>query len=381
MDTVAIARSLAPAVRERADEIEKARRLPPDLAKRFAREGLCRLLVPEAYGGLEVPPAQMLATVEALAEADGSAAWCVFIYATSGSLLAYLPASEATAVFASPDTILAGVFAPMGKAVAEGDGYRVNGRWSWGSGSENADWIMGGCRIEREGQIEATKSGAPIPRLLLAPRDDVTFFDTWNVSGLCGTGSTDFAMENVFVPAGRAAGLTVDESLARPLYRFPNFALLALGIAGVAMGLARAAIEELVALAGAKTPQGASRSLASRPHTQSEVARSEAALRAARAFLFEVVEEAWSAAQGKDRLPIDARRDLRLATTWATRTSADVVDAMYHLGGGSSVHRTSKLQRVFRDVHVATQHMMVAPPTYELTGRLLLGLETDATFL
>ncbi len=371
MDTVAVARSLAPLLRERADEIEAARRLPADLARRFAADGLCRLLVPEAYGGLEVPPAQMLATVEALAEADGSAAWCVFIYATSGSLLAYLPPDEARAVFSSAETILAGVFAPQGEATVEGDGYRVNGRWAWGSGTQNADWILGGCRIE----------GEPIPRLLLAPAADIEFLDTWNVSGLCGTGSTDFAMENVFIPRTRAASLSVDRSVERPLYQFPNFALLALGIAGVAMGLARASITELVGLAGAKTPQGSARPLANRPHSQSEVAQAEAELRSARAFLFEAVEAAWHAASTRGRIPLDEKRDVRLATTWATRASAQTVDRMYHLGGGSAVHRASRLQRVFRDVHVATQHMMVSPSTYELTGRLLLGLETDTTFL
>ena len=339
------------------------------------------MFVPEAYGGLEVSPVEMLATIEALAEADGSSAWCVFIYATSASLLAYLPEAEARAIFSAPNTILAGVFAPMGKAVAVGDGYRVDGRWQWGSGTQNADWIMGGCRIFRNGEMETTARGAPLPRLLLAPSGDVTFFDTWNVSGLCGTGSTDFAMDDVFVPATRAGALSVDTSLDRPLYQFPNFALLALGIAGVALGLARASIDELVDLAGGKMPQGSTRALANRPHAQSEVAQAEAGLRSARAFLIEAIDAAWEAANRGGRLDIERKRDVRLATTWATRAAADAVDRMYHLGGGSSVHRASRLQRIFRDVHVATQHMMVAPSTYELTGRLFLGLDTDATFL
>lgn len=381
MDTVAVARSLAPLLRERADEIETGRRLPEDLARRFADEGLCRLLAPEAYGGLEVHPSTMLSTVEALAEADGSAAWCVFIYATSASLLAYLPEADARAVFAKPNTILAGVFAPMGEAVVEPGGFRVNGRWQWGSGTQNADWVMGGCRVLRDGTMEAGPGGTPIPRLLLAPASDITLFDTWNVSGLCGTGSTDFAMEDVFVPEGHAGALSVDKSLDRPLYQFPNFALLALGIAGVALGLARAGIDELVEIAGAKTPQGSARALANRPHSQMEVAQAEAGVRSARAFLVEAIDAAWAAACSGDRLPVDRKRDLRLATTWATRASAEAVDKMYNLGGGTSVHRASRLQRIFRDVHVATQHMMVGSSTYELTGRLLLGLETDATFL
>lgn len=381
MDVVEVARGFGPVLLERADEIEAARRLPEDLARSFAEAGLCRLLVPEYVGGLEVSPGEMLGAVEALAEADGSAAWCVFIYATTGSLLAYLEPEHAKAVFGTPETILAGVFAPLGQAVAEPDGFRVTGRWQWGSGTQNADWILGGCRVIRDGEMEKAPGGAPLPRHMLARAGEVRFFDTWNVSGLCGTGSTDFAMEEVWVPVGHSASLFLDRPLERPLYSFPNFSLLALGIAGVALGLARAAIEELVDLAGGKTPQGSSRSLANRPHTQAELAQGEAGLRGARAFLQEAIDAAWESARLDGGIPVDQKRDLRLATTWATRSAAGTVDRMYELGGGSSVHRSSRLQRLFRDVHVATQHMMVAPSTYELTGRLLLGLPTDTTFL
>lgn len=381
MNPADVAREFGPILRERADEIEAARRLPEDLARQFAEAGLCRMLVPESVGGWEVSPSEMLAAIETLAEADGSAAWCVFIYATTGSLLAYLPTADAKEVFSSPDTILAGVFAPSGEARVESDSFRVNGRWSWGSGTQNADWVLGGCRVVRDGEVEAAPNGAPLPRQLLAPASDIRFFDTWNVSGLCGTGSTDFAMEDVRVPLGRSASVFLDRPVERPLYQFPNFALLALGIAGVAAGLARAAIEELIAMAAGKTPQGSSRSLANRPHTQAELAQAEAGLRSARAFLQDAVETAWDVASRTGEIPVEQKRDLRLATTWTTRSAAQTVDRMYELGGGTSIHRSQRLQRLFRDVHVATQHMMVSPQTYELTGRLLLGLPTDTTFL
>jgi len=201
------------------------------------------------------------------------------------------------------------------------------------------------------------------------------------VSGLCGTGSTDYAIHDVFVPENRALGLGVDGPLPRPLYAFPQFGLLGMGIAAVSLGLARAAIDELIAIAGAKTPSGSSRPLAERPATQSEVSRAEATLRSARAFYYETIDAAWNAAQTTGQIESDQRRDIRLATTFATHACAETVDRMYNLAGGTSVYRTSPLQRIFRDVHVATQHMMVAPATLELTGRLLLGLETDITML
>jgi alkylation response protein AidB-like acyl-CoA dehydrogenase len=169
----------------------------------------------------------------------------------------------------------------------------------------------------------------------------------------------------------------VDGPLERPLYAFPQFGLLAMGIAAVALGLARAAIDALVEIAGGKTPQGSARPLAARPAAQSDVSRAEALLRSSRAFYYEAIEQAWEGACARGRIEADQRRDVRLATTHATRACAEAVDLMYDLGGGTSVYQRSPLQRVFRDVHVATQHMMVSPATLELTGRLLLGVETD----
>ncbi len=381
VDAVAAARALLPTLRERADEIERARQMPPDLSAAFARAGFFRMCVPEVYGGLELPPAQTMRAIETLATADGSSAWCVFIGATSGSVLALLPPDSAREIFHHPEVLLGGVFAPRGRAVAEPGGFRVDGRWPWGSGTQNADWVMGGCQVIRDGAPELLHNGTPRSRMMIAPAAEVEFLDTWHASGLCGTGSTDFAMKGLFVPDARAVGLGVDGPLERPLYAFPQFGLLAMGIAAVALGLARAAVDALVEIAGGKTPQGSARALAARPAAQSEVSLAEAGLRSARAFYYEAIESAWRAACADGRIGVEHRRDVRLATTHATRAAADAVDRMYHLGGGSSVYRSSPLQRLFRDVHVATQHMMVAPATLELTGRLLLGLETDTSML
>jgi alkylation response protein AidB-like acyl-CoA dehydrogenase len=375
------ARFFTAELRERAEEIEDARRLPKDLSDRFAGAGLYRMCVPNIYGGLELPPAETMEAIEILARADGASAWCVFIGATSGSVLAMLPESSAREVFASKETLLSGVFAPRGKAVAIDDGFRVDGQWQWGSGTQNADWILAGCQIIRDGKPELLRNGTPRSRMMLLPAEQIEFLDTWYVSGLAGTGSTDFAIRDVFVPESHAVGMGVDGPLARPLYAFPQFGLLGMGIAAVALGLARAAISELTEIAGGKTPSGSARPLAARPATQAEVSRAEATLRSARAFYYEAIETAWHAARTTGHIDTEHRRDIRLATTFATHACAETVDRMYNLGGGTSVYRRSPLQRIFRDVHVATQHMMVSPATLELTGRLLLGVETDVSML
>ncbi|MEZ4278906.1 MAG: acyl-CoA dehydrogenase family protein [Myxococcota bacterium] len=375
------ARDFAAELRERAPAIEDARRLPRDLSDRFAQAGFYRMCVPSALGGLECPPATTMETIETLARADGASAWCVFIGATSGSVLSLLSEAAGREIFARETTLLSGVFAPRGAATAVDGGFRISGRWPWGSGTQNADWILAGCRVVREGAPAAADAHAPETRLMIVPASSVEFLDTWHVSGLSGTGSTDFEIRDVFVPASRAVAFGVDRALPRPLYAFPQFGLLALGIGAVALGLARAAIDELVALAATKTPDGSGRPLAARPAAQSEVALAEATLRSARAFYREAIATAWEAAMRDGAIDVTHRRDLRLATTHATQASAAVVGRMYTLAGGSAVYRSSPLQRIFRDVHVATQHMMVSPSTLELTGRLLLGLETDTAML
>jgi len=213
-------------------------------------------------------------------------------------------------------------------------------------------------------------------------RDEVELLDTWFVAGLKGTGSTDYVVDELFVPEGRwvqfLGGGPVVEG---PLYRFPFLGALALGVCSVTLGLARRAQDELVELAGGKRPAQSSRTLAERPVVQSQVARAEAAWRSARALVHESVAEAWAAAAAGNPLADEHKRRLRLAATNATLRSAEAVDLMYHAGGGSALYETSPLQRVFRDVHAATQHGMVAERTLEPVGRMALGLPTDASQL
>ncbi len=381
-DLQAAARGFHAELRSRAGEIESGRRLPADIAKRFAEAGFYRPCVPQAYGGLESDPLTLSNLIETIAEADGSAAWCVMIAATTGLVAAYMPPATARVIFErDPNVILAGVFAPRGKAVEEGAQYVVNGRWQWGSGSPNAKWIAGGCVVLRDGKPALLPSGVPDSRMMIVAVEDAELMNNWDVSGLCGTGSQDFAFKDVRVAKEMSVSLMSDKPLARPLYAFPVFGLLAAGIASVMLGLGRAAICELIAIAGGKTPEGQRKPLAARAKTQEDVAEAEALLSSARAYFRDSIAKAWDEARRGESLSVEARRDLRLSATHAARSSVRAVDLMYHLGGGTSVYRSSPLQRIFRDVHVASQHMMVAPTTMELAGRLLLGQEAELSQL
>lgn len=381
-DPAAAARSIAALAAEHAAEAEGARRLSAPVVAALVEAGLFRLCVPAAIGGGEAPPATLVEVVEELAHGDAAAGWCLAVQATSGLLGGWLPADGAREVFGAPDAVAGGVFAPMGRATREGDAWRVSGRWPFASGCEHSTWLMGGAVTERDGAVAALPNGMPDVRLMLAPAETFAIHDTWRVAGLRGTGSHDVELADVVVPERHAVSVFSDAPTARgPLYAFPLFGLLAVAIAAVSIGCARAALEDLAELAVAKAPSSSRRTLAERPTVQAELARAEASLRAARALLHEAVGAAWELAGAEGAISVAARASLRLAATHAAATAAAVTHTTYTLGGGSALYDASPLQRRFRDANAATQHMLVAPATWELSGRLLLGLPTDATQL
>ncbi|MFN4024457.1 MAG: acyl-CoA dehydrogenase family protein [Hyphomonas sp.] len=379
---LALVQPLLPELAARAAEMEAVRRLPADLAHKLAATGVFRMVTPKTYGGLELTPREIVEITESLSAANASAGWCAMIAATTALNAAYMAPEHAGAIYGDPMIITGGVFAPMGKAVVEGDHYRVSGRWQWGSGSANCTWLCGSCTIWENGEMKRLASGAPDTRMMVFPASDATLIDTWHVMGLKGTGSGDFEVRDLAVPAGRSVSLVTDRPLeAGALYKFPAFGLLSLGVCAVALGNARGALDAFRELATVKKSQGSAKTLAERQTMQAEFARCEAAWRAARAYLYAEIDKVWDIAQSDGEIPMATRADLRLACTHMTRTGADICRTLYDLGGGAALFEASDLQRRFRDAHAITQHIVTAPATFELTGRILFGLPTDGAMV
>ena len=367
----------------RSLEIDRLGYLPQDLACRLSARGFYRLIVPESLGGLGVSPETFCKICESLGNANGSAAWCVFIGSTSQYLLGALPRRQLEKMLEDPNVITSGVFADSGTALKEArggaSGYRINGHWRWGSGCRNAAWISGGIHeIDEEGQ--RFERNAPLTRVFFRP-EEIDIIDNWQVAGLRGSGSNDFVARDVWVPSERLAGDIKDTEYATlPIYQFPKFALLGIPIGAICLGMAQASIEEVISVSKEKTPQGSRRSLAMRASLHSEVAEVDTSLRAARALFYEDIRKGWAKAQ---TMPgsLEDRQRMRSSTVLAVNTSIDVISRMYRLLGGNSIFETSCLQQHFRDVHVASQHMMVGQPIMEMAGRVLLGLDEEAAGL
>ncbi len=370
---VDVARQLGELIEANADDAERIRRLPLPTVKALGDASLMRMCVPHAYGGPEIDPVTMVEAIEQVAHSDGAAGWCTMIASTTSSMASFLPEEAAREIYGDPTSITGGVFAPNGKGVAtvvDGvDGFSVTGRWAWGSGTQHCRWVLGGVLCD-DGTF----------RLCWFDQSEVSFHDTWHTSGMRGSGSLDYSVDGVFVPATR----TIQPSVTRPvvvtpLSHFPNFTLLAAGVSAVGLGVGRRALDELVDLAQGKKPQYSSKTLAQSAFTQIELARAEGELRAARAFLLHELGSAWALAVAGDEVSVAARTGIRLAATHAASVGARVADVAFTLAGGTAVYDTSVLGRCLRDAHVVTQHIQTAPKLNETIGRLLLGLEVDTS--
>ncbi len=365
--------AICAAAQTSAEATEAARALAPELARQLADAGMFSMFVPAAIGGAQLTPLEGNARLQVLAMHDAASAWVSMIGATAALGSAFIDRETSETMFAAPSRITCGIFAPNGRALQDGDDYIVSGRWAWASGSANADYIGLGCLAQSPGDEK------PSVRLLMIPREDVIFHDTWHTMGLCGTSSGDVEVDQVRVPVAHSYSTATDTPWTDdPLYTMPYFGFLATGVGAVALGNARAALDDFLHLAMAKTPMGNKRTLAERSGVQAAVAEAEALWRSADAFYWQTLREVWQAVQGGEAASPEQRADLRLISTHAVRTCVQVVRQVHDLAGGTSVYKTSAIQRRLRDSETMTQHMIANAATYEMIGRVTLGGYTKA---
>lgn len=368
------ARALAPLIASEAPEIERTRRLTPSVVDALIENGLYRALLPQSLGGSEAPPEIFMQMLEEIAKADASTAWCLGQCSVCAMIAAALDHDSAHEIFNTAPGILAwGAVAHEARAV-EG-GYRVTARWDFASGSRQASWLGAHVRIvNADGTPRKTAEGAPEMRTILFPLASAVMHDVWEAIGLAGTGTDSYEVHDLFIPDRFAAFRDVPEVLREPgpLYRLPTGSTFSLGFAAVSLGVARATLDAAIALARAKHQSLAASAMRDNQAVQSLIGRTEADLRAARAYLYATANAMWRDLSATGTFSQAHRSAVRLASTWTIQQSAKVVDTAYHMAGATAVFRSNPFERRFRDMHAITQQIQARDTHYEDVGKAIL---------
>jgi indole-3-acetate monooxygenase len=375
--------AMAPKIREASEEIERGRRIPPQIADAMKEAGIFGMVIPKAWGGPELDPLTQLRIIEALAMVEGSVGWCAMIGCDSGYVTAFLEDGVGRAMYPDIWTATAATVTNSGQATPVPGGYKVSGRFPFGSGCQHCEWLWAGCYVTENGSPRILANGMPETRTCFVKLADCEILDTWYTTGLRGTGSNDIAIHDVFVPTEQTFTFQ-DRNLVKrqgPLYAFPLM-FIAKG-AAPALGVARHAIDILIENAERRPARRMvlgdhvepPKMLRDEVFVQDAAGRAEAILGSSRAYLFDVVGDLWETLVAGQRP--SARQQARFIAAYGHVVGGcmEAVQTVFKATGGSAVYQSGPLDRCLRDVVTMNQHLMGSLKTYEMAGRLLMGLE------
>ena len=382
---VRAAAALKPVLRHYHEEIEREQRLPQALVEQLHAAGFYRMVIPRSLGGLQVDPLTYLRVVELLAEGAGSVGWNLANNSIGQLVTLGLPDEGVHEIYPSGHaTVIAGTAVQGGgQAVPVAGGYRVNGRWTFGSGCREATWMLGSFQILDGGEPRRRPDGGSLYWRGVFPRAEAEIVPgSWDVAGLRGTGSFDWTVKDVFLPERRTTphvGVPLDNQWDRwpgVTYALPSQCWVGPHHSSVITGIARAGIDALIALAVEKTPRGRTFRLCDNPQVQEAVGRADAILNAGRVYRSATIAELWNTIATGEETTLEQRARCRLASTYAGDSAREAMDLVYRHGGSTSFKRESRLAECWRDLHVVGQTVTVAPEWYPIGGRALLGMDT-----
>ena len=384
-DPVAQAGKIAPLLREEAAKIEALGQLTPPVVEALHASGLYRVLLPRVFNGYSAGLETFVKVMETLAAADASTAWCLGQAVGCSLAAAYVEPAIAREIWGDDRRgVLAWGFQMEGRARVVPGGYRVTGKWGYGSGGHHASWMGAHCHVELpDGSLLKDAGGALIERSMLLRQDQIPWSSNWDVIGLRGTGSDSYALTDVFVPDAYSVRRDVAEErrLDEPFFRFTTTSAYSCGFSGVAMGIARSMLDELRGLAQTKKPSHTARTLRDNPVMHHLVAENEAKLRSARAFVLESIRDGEDCIRRTGELDKENKVLMRLATTTAIARAKEVAEFAYHEAGAAAIFASSVFDRKIRDIHAAAQQVQARTGHIEVCGQYFLGFDPTARFI
>lgn len=374
-DILQNARALGPELRARGEEIDALRRLPDDLVERLRRAGCFRMAMPSEWGGPEMSSLEQHEVIFELSRANASVGWCVMIGADAGIVAGYLDADVARIMYPRLDMVQAGWVYPAGRAERVAGGYEVSGAWRFASGVSHCDVLGAGCTVFANGRPVMGADGVPEWRVMLAPPDSYQIVDVWQATGLRGTGSNDYQVENLFVPNAHTFSFKERARRDGPTWLKPDAILRKM--AAVPLAIARDALDQATRLLRTRSER-----LSGKPYRDSErvriaLARAEMRYGAADSYVRRALERQWECLEhGMTELPDRVRLDAWASRTHAFQESRAIVAALYDLIGGAAVYvEECALDGHLRDVQTACQHMVAQLKNLESVGQMLLDPE------
>ena len=341
-------------------------RIPGELFSELAALGVFRLWLPTVLGGVELSAFEFMDVVEAAAALDGTIGWLVGNGGGMSRIGTFLPSESAQEIFADPEAFVVSSTGATGRAVRVDGGYRVTGRWPFGSGTRHANWFSPVCAVECGGQVTDEVI------FVCAPRAAVVIHDNWHVSGLCATGSVDFELQDVLIDDRFVHAFQPEPTHPGTLYRLPTRSIYCWTVATVPLGIARGAIDEFVRIASVTTRRGDAASLAERELVQSRLGQIQAQVSANRAYLRHTMFELLEAVEAEVDLQ-QARIEFRLACTSASQAALSAIGALTEMAGAISISQSCPLERFERDARAAAKHIAMSPAAYITGGKRLLG--------
>ena len=383
IDPVALARAVGPAIAAVADEIERSQEIPEPVLTQMHESRIYRMLLPRSVGGDQVEPCVYFRAIEEISRFDGSVGWNVFVANSSALIAPFIPLEAAKAIYSDPRGLISWGPPNQHRAIAAPGGYRVSGEWHFSSGYRQANWIGAHCHVvEPDGSLRLNHFGRPTVRTLLMPKDKTTQIRDWHTLGMRGTASEGYSVSDVFVPE-EFSGTREDPTLRRdrgPLYAFTTPGLYAVGVAGVALGIAAAMLDAFKELAVEKAPRNLGR-LADSPVVQSDMARHDADLGAARAYLTDILKDVWARADDIEPLGTADRVKVRLGCSHVIQTAIEVADYVFKAAGTSAIFLGTPYERRFRDIHTLSQQIQSRDTHFEAVGRVMFNGDPDGTFM
>lgn len=380
-DPVARAQTVVETLRAAADRIEAERALPSDVVAALHKARLFRLMLPRSLGGDEAHLKTLAQTIEIIAEADASTAWCLGQAAGCAMSAAYLKPDAARRLFGPADAVLAWGAGIVGRAIAVDGGYRFTGKWTFASGCANATLLGGHSYVfNADGTPRLGPDGRHLDRTALFAKSKAKIHDVWHTLGLRGTASYTYEITELFVPEDE----TVDRDKAHErvatgdLFVFPTTYAYATAFSALMLGIAQGMVRDLTALAATKTPRGQPSSLIESPVFQSQLAVLEARLRSLRAYLHTTIDDVWDKAVAARELPLIERANLKLASTYVITEGVDIATEAYRAAGQTAIFPTHPFERRLRDAHSASQQIQGRPANFTTIGRVMLGLPPDS---